>query len=548
MELLKEGGFFETLLDKARSAGNGEKFRRLYDRGDWQGTGHSSWSEADASLLAILAFWTGPNAAVLDHLFCESKLMRDKAWKRPDYLDRTIAFVLKGKTEFYDWNATVDEDGKPKKPARIKKLADAIAADNHFAQDVAGRLYRFDGGVYRQRAEQFIKQNVKRLVNQWGTPGWWSTRLANEVVEYLRVDSPHLWERPPADVVNVLNGLLDVRTRERVPHSHEHLSPVQLPVKYDKTAKCPATEKFIGEVFPNDAATLAWEIAGWLMVPYTSIQKAILLTGEGDNGKSTWLTQLTAFIGTPNTASVPLHKIESDKFAAARLLGRLANICADLPDEHLKGTSMFKAITGGDAISAECKFRDSFDFVPYARLVFSANSPPESDDSSHAFFRRWIVVPFELAITADTLIPGDVLNARLAAPAELSGLLNHALDGLERIREQKGFTEPKSVREAFSQFRATTDPLAVWLDQYTVDGPEVFVPCTALRGAYNAAAEQSGRRMMTKTAFGRAIKHLRKGVETKQLTVHSGCEVQWCYVGLGMTHGLHASTAEPEFT
>ena len=44
---------------------------------------------------------------------------------------------------------------------------------------------------------------------------------------------------------------------------------------------------------------------------------------------------------------------------------------------------------------AEYKFKDSFEFVPYARLVFSANHPPKSQDASPAFFRRWLVVPFE---------------------------------------------------------------------------------------------------------------------------------------------------------
>jgi hypothetical protein len=48
----------------------------------------------------------------------------------------------------------------------------------------------------------------------------------------------------------------------------------------------------------------------------------------------------------------------------------------------------FKALWAGDTLVAEYKFKDSFEFTPYARLVFSANHPPRSADSSHAFFRR----------------------------------------------------------------------------------------------------------------------------------------------------------------
>lgn len=76
------------------------------------------------------------------------------------------------------------------------------------------------------------------------------------------------------------------------------------------------------------------------------------------------------------------------------MVGKLANICPDLPSKHLEETSIFKQITGGDTVSAEYKFKDSFDYVPFARLVFSANEPPRSDDAGYAFTQRWVVVPF----------------------------------------------------------------------------------------------------------------------------------------------------------
>ncbi|MBI3683523.1 MAG: hypothetical protein HY235_24370 [Acidobacteria bacterium] len=49
----------------------------------------------------------------------------------------------------------------------------------------------------------------------------------------------------------------------------------------------PGLGQFISEVFPDDAEAIAWEIPGWLITPATSIHKAVLLTGDGANGKST---------------------------------------------------------------------------------------------------------------------------------------------------------------------------------------------------------------------------------------------------------------------
>jgi putative DNA primase/helicase len=327
------------------------------------------------------------------------------------------------------------------------ELADMITADSHFAVDSGGKLYVFQKGVYKPTGESYIKRRVKAILGTLDVPQQWTSRKAEEVVKYIAVDAPELWDRPDANIVNVENGLLDVGRRALAPHSPTFLSPVQIPVKYDPTAHCPAWDKFIGEVFPEDAEAIAWEVPAWLMTPDTSIQKAILLTGDGANGKSTYLRAVLSFIGKHNSSALSLHKLENDCFSAARLVGRLANICPDLPTNDLVSTSVFKAITGGDPVMAEYKFKDSFEFIPYARLIFSANHPPKSQDASPAFFRRWLVVPFErtFADGAPGTIPRDQLDAMLGDPEELSGVLNKALEAIVAVRS-RGLSESDSTR------------------------------------------------------------------------------------------------------
>jgi putative DNA primase/helicase len=269
-------------------------------------------------------------------------------------------------------------------------------------------------------------------------------------------------------------------------------------------------------VFPADATKLAYEVAGWLMVPDTSIQKAVLLTGDGGNGKSTYLAALLRFVGGANAANLSLHKIETDKYAASRLVGKLANICPDLPSDHLASTSTFKAITGGDKIAAERKYTAGFDFQPFARLVFSANNPPRSGDASHAFYRRWLVVPFDRTFGPNELVPREVLDARLADPKELSGVLNKALVALRNLRKSGEFSEAGSTRDAHSEFRTATDPFSVWLDRNTVEGPEAVVGQDELRQAYNQFCEQTGKPGKLPQAFGRALSSARPHVERSQ--------------------------------
>jgi primase-polymerase (primpol)-like protein len=80
------------ILDQARNAANGAKFRALYDRGDT--AGYHSGSEAHAALCALLAWYT-QDRAQLARLVNGSALAAHRKWAtRPDYRDRTIAGAL----------------------------------------------------------------------------------------------------------------------------------------------------------------------------------------------------------------------------------------------------------------------------------------------------------------------------------------------------------------------------------------------------------------------------------------------------------------------
>jgi hypothetical protein len=90
-----------SLIQKAMSAKNGEKFSRLWN-GDTSDYGNDD-SRADLALCGLLAFWTGPDAVRIDRLFRQSKLMRPK-WDEKrgggTYGQHTIERALQDRTEF----------------------------------------------------------------------------------------------------------------------------------------------------------------------------------------------------------------------------------------------------------------------------------------------------------------------------------------------------------------------------------------------------------------------------------------------------------------
>lgn len=413
----------------------------------------------------------------------------------------------------------------------VKELADEILRTDYFAKDPGGLLYVFERGCYRPRGEERIARQVKRLLELNGDTAKWSSHRAREVAEYLRVDAPDLWERPPSNVLNLKNGLLDVTTYALNPHSPGHLSPVQLPVAFDPSATCPLWESFAARVLPSDCQTLPFEIAASAMRGEITDQQAVLCVGAGENGKSTFLEAVIALLGRENVSTLALQRLEADKFAVVRLQDKLANVCADLPSDALAGTSTFKALTGGDRMTGERKFQGSFEFTPFARLIFSSNHYPTSKDASHAFFRRWLVATFDAVLDPREKIPN--LAARMATPDELSGVLNRALAVLPGMVQRGGFTQSESIQAALLEFREMTDPLAAWLDRFTVLSPDGMASRKDLGIAYNAAADAAGRPLMSPKAFCAAVRRLRPTVKDGQRKL--GGEMKDVFLGLAFT-------------
>ena len=103
---------------------------------------------------------------------------------------------------------------------------------------------------------------------------------------------------------------------------------------------------------------------------------------------------LQTLLGEDNVSNVPIQELDENRFKRAEMFGKLGNFFADLSASTIKNSSYFKMAVAGDKIDAERKHRDPFFFKPFATLVFSANSIPASYDRTHAFYRRWEIIPF----------------------------------------------------------------------------------------------------------------------------------------------------------
>ncbi|MCE4622975.1 MAG: phage/plasmid primase, P4 family [Desulfurococcales archaeon] len=205
----------------------------------------------------------------------------------------------------------------------------------------------------------------------------------------------------------------------------------------------PKTWKAYSDWVGEEQAPLLYEIEGYTLYPDYPIHKAFLLVGEGSNGKSTYLRKLRVVLGPSNVSSVTLAQITnpSQRFAVAELHRKLANLSGE-PGKGSKGrirdTDIFKKLTGGDLIMAERKFKDPFQFVNYAKMIFSANRLPEVDEDTHAFWRRWEVVKFPNQFRDD-----PTFFDRTFTEAEVEAGIIVSLFALRNVLLRRSFTGTK---------------------------------------------------------------------------------------------------------
>ena len=300
--------------------------------------------------------------------------------------------------------------------------------------------------------------------------------------------------------LNLKNCMLKWDTLETAPHSPEYGSRIQIPVDWNTDAKCPQIDQFLREVLPPDAIDLFFEIAGLMLLRENPFHKAILMLGSGGNGKSVALHVLKSLCGAENVAAVRLQEFSENRFSAACLNNRLANICGDIDRRAMIRTDVFKSLTGGDSIHAERKFGHPFTFQPFALHIFSANEAPGSGDLSEAWFRRWITLPFPNSFRDKPDQKLD-LQFELTSDSELEGLLVHAIRSIQDLTARGRFAIPESVLTLGREYELKLDSVAAFVAERCELQPNAWAPRRGLFYAYSNWCQIDGRKSLASRGF-----------------------------------------------
>ncbi|MDV5105924.1 phage/plasmid primase, P4 family [Clostridium perfringens] len=319
----------------------------------------------------------------------------------------------------------------------------------------------YENGVYNISGEK----EVGRIIMDYMLPNYCimaSIRDCREQWDILVSKDFDDFNRNPY-LVNVRNGLLDIRDMSFKEHTPSYLSTVRLNVEYNPQVDCPQFKKFLNEVLDCKLIPLVQEIVGYLLTTNTASQKAFVFWGPTRTGKSTllWVVEYL-LLGKKNVSNIPWQEI-GDKFKTTELLGKLANVFSDLPSKSIDDTGIFKVVTGEDYLMAEKKNKNPFKFKPFARLVFSCNELPRNYvDRTEGFYRRLIIVPFSRQIDKSKIDK----SLKYKFQREKEGILNWALEGLKRLYENNfEFSENESTDGVKKEYKRENNNVISFVEE-----------------------------------------------------------------------------------
>lgn len=423
-------------------------------------------------------------------------------------------------------------DGKEQSPGTIFPRRDEWMMAEHVADAVLERVvftenkwhtYDTNCGIWRPQDDQTVRRSIgeclRRSYIRKGEdsvkPISVSASLISGVVNCMKSQAarPNFFaaERPGIAFDNGFLTFDGGRVVQR-DSSPENRCRFALPLEYDDTAECPQFLRALRRAFANrdDAEgvidTIA-EFAGAMLFGVApKYQRAIIFVGKPNAGKSTICDVLKALMPQWTISAIPPQRM-GKRFGLASLPGKRANIVNETPQGRVLNGERFKAVVVGDAVEIEQKNRDSFSHEPSAAHLFAANPPlPEVPGADPAFWRRWMVVEFDRVIPESERDPDF---ARKIVDSEAAGVVNWAVEGIERLTRREGYELPDSCADALEKWRGDADSVARWARERletvdrAVDGDKI----TDLHQAYRDWHQACGGQPVARREFKARLRH-----------------------------------------
>lgn len=439
------------------------------------------------------------------------------------------------------WIDSVRDIATKKDWINKQKLASEINSRIKFARIVeTGEFLRYDvvSGIFVDDAAEYIGNLIRKIIPDAST-----THIVNEGVAWIRDDSMVFvddFDRTPPGLINLKNGVYNIQNGKLLPHSPDYHFRWVLPFRFNRRAKRSRFFDVLEEITKDDLrkAVNIMETFAWPLIPGYPIQQAVILNGNGYNGKSTILDVLVVFLGRKNVSAIPLQTLCDNRFAVSSLRGKLANIAGDVGNGTLYDTSAFKQLTGGDLVSGEIKgMQKRVEFVNSTKMIYSLNRLPRSWDTTNAFYRRFKLI--ELIQNFEGRAEKNLL-AEITREEDLQAIFNVvAKIFLPALLGKLEFEYPEKVEDVARRYDLNSNPALAYINENLEADPEGQLQTEQLYSDFTGWCKQKGISPVSEKSFGYTISKRSGMVVYRRLVQEDGVR-KYYY------RGVRKSESDPE--
>lgn len=418
-------------------------------------------------------------------------ILRDEAFQKPVFFcDKTFLF-----DRFATW---------------LKNTYHVVKINN--------QLHIYQNGIYveGENLGTVIRENIPNI----------KKNQKAEVFDCLR-DITECKTQADARYIAFRNGVLDIVTGQMQSFSPDLVITNQIPWDYNPEAYSELADDTLNKLACGDKPirALLEECIGYCFYRANDYKKSFMLTGKGNNGKSTFLDCVKAILGDGNISALDLKEL-GDRFSTSMMFGKLANIGDDIGDDFLQGSQVatFKKVVSGNRIKAERKGQDPFEFNPYVKLLFSANDIPRMKDKTGAVLNRLVIIPFNARFTK-YLPSGEIdpdynpkIRYELVEQSSVEYLIRVGVEGLKRIIENQGFSKSDATEQMAEEYDLMNNPIKGFFAEQ--DEGYIFRETVQdIFTRYQLYCNDCGIKPETKISFGKTVAEMFQ-VESKNTRVN----------------------------
>lgn len=573
----------DGVIQRIRQSKQADKFSSLFDRGDVVAYGGDN-SSADMALMDILAFWTQCDKSLMQEIFLQSALAKTlderKKGHKANYITRTIDEAVQGCgavyqptfqksenaiqfTEQDEKELLSAEDSETGNVMRLKRLFGGEIAFNGDAsrgvqwlrwngkywkpspdclmfpyvrevnakmkdllcKQVAATTDADDAKQYLGRLKKYVSMNnTKKIEN-----------VLEGAKSELYVDNTNIDK--DVYLLNVQNGVLDLRTGDLLPHSQKFMCTKIARANYkpELIGKPSLWTRTVAEIFPSEEMQeYMQKWAGYMLTGSTEAEQALLLYGKGGAGKGTFINSISYMLGQYAQA------VDIEIFLSSRNDGsdggsKPSPQIAALNDVRLAvgsesgisrrfNSAKLKNLTGRDEIAARFLYGQIFTFKPTTKFVLQSNYLPHiTDTEDTGVQRRLVIVPFG----ADLSSHRDVsLKSKLQEQDNLDSILAWCMEGWQKYQaeglpnpQEQLDQLPQEIKRQMSDYYEENDVIGQFLEEYCVVADDTKKsPCRVKKSEFVRRFKEWNTQMqgteLSRNTIGDVLKN--KGICSKK--------------------------------